>query len=215
MNYLTIIYVGDPMCSWCWGIAPALKQLKDHYQKEQIPFQIVVGGLRPGGGDPWNDQMKDFLRHHWDEVLARSGQPFGYDLLKLEHFNYDTEPACRAVVAARSWLKERELNFFEAIQRKFYVDSKDPGQVQFYESICDQFQIEFSSFQKRFENKVIKDQTQEEFDMNRKWGIRGYPSVMVNKSGQQYMVTNGFASFEQMWSQIEKIKKAGEGVKDG
>ena len=215
MTYLTIIYVGDPMCSWCWGIAPALKQLKDHYQKEQIPFQIVVGGLRPGGGDPWNDQMKDFLRHHWDEVLAKSGQPFGYALLKLEHFNYDTEPACRAVVAARSWLKEKELDFFEAIQRKFYVDSQDPGQVKFYESICDQFLVDFSKFQKRFANKVIKDQTQEEFNLNRKWGIRGYPSVLVNKGGQMYMVTNGFASFEQMQWQIEKVKKAGKEVKDG
>jgi len=215
MTYLTIIYVGDPMCSWCWGIAPALKQLKDHYQKEQIPFQIVVGGLRPGGGDPWNDQMKDFLRHHWDEVLARSGQPFGYALLKLEHFNYDTEPACRAVVAARSWLKEKELDFFEAIQRKFYVDSQDPGQVKFYGSICDKFQVEFSKFQKSFANKVIKDQTQEEFNLNRKWGIRGYPSVLVNKGGQMYMVTNGFASFEQMQWQIEKVKKAGKEVRDG
>lgn len=203
------------MCSWCWGISPALKKLKDHYQKEQLPFRIVVGGLRPGGGDPWNDQMKDFLRHHWDEVHAKSGQPFGYDLLELEHFNYDTEPACRAVVAARSWLKERELDFFEAIQRKFYVDSEDPGQIEFYEDICDQFQVEFSKFKERFENKVIKDQTLKEFDLNRKWGIRGYPSILVNKGEQMYMVTHGFASFEQMQSQIEKIKKAGEGVKNG
>ena len=27
-----------------------------------------MGGLRPGGGDPWNNQMKTFLRNHWEHV---------------------------------------------------------------------------------------------------------------------------------------------------
>ncbi len=47
-----IIYVGDPMCSWCWGISPALTELRDHFAKEKIAFKVIVGGLRPGGGDP-------------------------------------------------------------------------------------------------------------------------------------------------------------------
>ena len=54
-----IIYVGDPMCSWCWGISPDLIKLRDHYRESQVAFRIVLGGLRPGGGDPWDDQMKE------------------------------------------------------------------------------------------------------------------------------------------------------------
>ena len=48
---IEIIYVGDPMCSWCYGIAPELKKLKSHYDTKNIPFKIIVNGLRPGGGD--------------------------------------------------------------------------------------------------------------------------------------------------------------------
>ena len=59
-NKNEIIYIGDPMCSWCWGISPALIQLRNHFAKD-MAFRIVVGGLRPGGGDPWNDQMKEFI----------------------------------------------------------------------------------------------------------------------------------------------------------
>jgi putative protein-disulfide isomerase len=121
-----IIYVGDPMCSWCWGISPALIQLRDHFVQEKIAFRILVGGLRPGGGDTWNEEMKDFLKHHWEKVHEKSAQPFGYKLFDLEDFNYDTEPSCRAVVAARPLVKEKEMEFFEAIQRKFYVESQDP-----------------------------------------------------------------------------------------
>ena len=135
-----IIYVGDPMCSWCWGISPALKELRDHYKSEGIPFKLVMGGLRPGGGDPWDQQMKNFLRQHWDHVTEASGQPFGHALFEKASFNYDTEPSCRAVVAARSLIGEQELEFFEAIQEKFYVHSEDPNEISFYESICQKFE---------------------------------------------------------------------------
>ena len=26
-----IIYVGDPMCSWCWGFSPVLKRIEAEY----------------------------------------------------------------------------------------------------------------------------------------------------------------------------------------
>ena len=88
-----IIYIGDPMCSWCWGISNHLQELKEHFAEHK--FSIVLGGLRPGGGDPWDDNFKGFLKHHWEEVTARSGQPFGYKLFDRASFNYDTEPPCR------------------------------------------------------------------------------------------------------------------------
>lgn len=206
-----IIYIGDPMCSWCWGISPALIQLRNHFAKE-IAFRIVVGGLRPGGGDPWNDQMKSFLKHHWEEVNIRSGQPFGFKLFDLENFNYDTEPACRAVVAARPLVKEKEMEFFEAVQRKFYVDSQDPNQVQFYASICDEFNINFGDFITRFELNEVRDETVDEFNLNRKWGISGYPAVVLLHNDQLYQVAAGFATFDDMKLRIEHLLKQEEKV---
>ena len=42
---LGFVYVGDPMCSWCWGFAPALEQLERRYG---LPLKVVMGGLRTG-----------------------------------------------------------------------------------------------------------------------------------------------------------------------
>lgn len=99
------------MCSWCWGISPQLNALQRYAQQAGIPFTVIMGGLRPGGGDEWNIEFTDFLEHHWVEVNKRSGQPFGFDLLKQENFVYDTEPACRAVVTVRTIAKEKTLTF--------------------------------------------------------------------------------------------------------
>jgi putative protein-disulfide isomerase len=198
-----LIYVGDPMCSWCWGISPQLYQLEQKAIAEGLRYRIVVGGLRPGGGDPWNDQFKQFLQHHWEEVSKRSGQPFGDELFQLDHFNYDTEPACRAVVAARQLAPELESRFFELVQHYFYVKNQDPKEVAFYQPICERLEINFQEFSKLFESPEIKQATQSEFQLNRQWGVRGYPTVILRKDQQLFAIANGFTTFDQIWKEVE------------
>ncbi len=202
----TIIYVGDPMCSWCYGIAPELQKLKTYYS-DKYAFNIVVGGLRPGGGDPWNDQMKDMLAHHWKAVEERSGQPFGYSLLDKSGFNYDTEPSCRAVVAARKLAPSKELLFFESIQQKFYQYGEDPNQVNFYQSICEKFDINFKEFERLFEDENTKQLTQQEFQANRQWGVKGYPTVLFYANDQLYLIANGYTQFPELRDRIEQLSK--------
>ena len=199
-----IIYIGDPMCSWCWGISPALIKLRDHYRDKEVGYRVVVGGLRPGGGDPWNDQMKDFLKEHWGHVTEMSGQPFGYKLMERDDFNYDTEPACRAVVAARPLVNEQEMEFFEEIQRKFYVESEDPGTNEFYQSICEKFGVDYQKFLERFESEEVRYETRNEFMLNRQWGVQGYPTIVLLHQDQLFMIAHGYATFEQMQAQVDK-----------
>lgn len=203
---ISIIYVGDPMCSWCWGISNHLKNIKDIYGKKDIDFEIVLGGLRPGGGDPWDDQMKDFLKHHWEEVNKRSGQPFGMKLFNRQYFNYDTEPSCRAVMFAKENLdRDKVLLFFEEVQRKFYVENQDPGEPEFYQSICEDFAVPFELFEKQFASDQLKANTKKDFVLNREWGVKGYPTVLLKKEDQLFLVANGYATFELMSERIDKL----------
>jgi putative protein-disulfide isomerase len=200
-----IIYVGDPMCSWCWGISPALHELEQRAKQRGIAFRIVVGGLRPGGGDEWNEQFTDFLRHHWEEIHQRSGQPFNYELLQRDSFNYDTEPSCRAVVAARTLDPNAEHLFFELVQHHFYVQNQDPNQVDFYAPICTKLDLDFDAFKALFESEEIRKRTQAEFTINRQWGVRGYPTVLLQKQDQLHLLARGYASSEEMWERLEAV----------
>jgi putative protein-disulfide isomerase len=194
---MKIIYVGDPMCSWCYGIAPELQSLKKHFSKEGVPFEIIVGGLRPGGGDAWTPDFKAMIKHHWGQVEERSNQKFDYTFFEREDFNYDTEPGCRAVVVAKGYLTDDLLSFFEAIQRKFYFEAEDPNNVVFYESLCVNFGIPFDEFKVKFESKEMKEATHQEFTLNRGWGVSGYPSVLFLRNEELQYVSSGYASFEQ------------------
>jgi hypothetical protein len=63
-----ILYFGDPMCSWCWGITNDLEMLKEHF-KQELQFELILGGLRPGGGDKWDKKMKKMLKGHWGMLM--------------------------------------------------------------------------------------------------------------------------------------------------
>ncbi|MEL6140844.1 MAG: DsbA family protein [Bacteroidota bacterium] len=204
---IEIIYVGDPMCSWCWGISPELNRLATAANNNGIEYRIALGGLRPGGGDPWNEQFKNFLRHHWEEVNKRSGQPFGEKLFERESFNYNTEPACRAVVCARQLAPELEGRFFELVQHYFYVRNEDPNEVTFYEPICKELGVDFERFKLLFESDELRWLTAREFRQSREWGVRGFPTVLLRQDQDIQVIARGYADFMTMWNRIEEAQQ--------
>jgi len=202
-----VIYVGDPMCSWCWGISPALNHLQRAAAANGIGYRIVLGGLRPDNSEQWTPKFQDFLRHHWEEVSGRSGQPFNYDLLDAEHFQYNTEPSCRGVVTARTIDPEVEVRFFELIQHRFYVLNQDPAKVEFYKPICFELGLDYAKFASLFPSEEVKKATHADFQLNRQWGVRGYPTVIVRKGENMQIIATGFASFADMWARVEQVVK--------
>lgn len=212
---ITVHYVGDPMCSWCWGISPALKALESRCGSRGIGFEITLGGLRAGGGDPWNASFKDFLRSEWTHIRQVTGQPFGMSLLERGHFDYDTEPACRAVVAARLIAAQAglpgttALAFFSAVQRKFYVEGADPAQPGFYREICESLGMAFEAFSATFTAADTRRRTEEDFARCRRMGVNSFPSVLVETQGTLVLIGRGFVSPQQLLARLDSALVGG------
>ena len=150
------------MCSWCYGISNELEKTVKHFE-DRVDLELVMGGLRAGGGEEWNDSFKDFLRHHWEDVGIRSGQRFSFALLDKASFDYDTEPACRSVVVIEEIKPDVALPFFQEVQKGFYMRSEDPKKVEFYQSICQKLEIDFNTFSTKFESQAAKSNTMKHF----------------------------------------------------
>jgi len=197
----TLLYFGDPMCSWCWGIAPEIDKLLD-YISGKLDFKMIMGGLRPGGGDPWNNQMKNYLKTHWQHVTEKSGQPFSFKLFDRDSFNYDTEPPCRAVKAAQEINENIGLPFYHKIQHYFYAENKNPGEIEFYKPVCQFFEIDFNTFKELFKSDLIKERTRKDFGFTQRMGIQGFPSLMLISQQQPYYIARGYSTFNRMKSRI-------------
>ena len=68
-----LLYIADPMCSWCYGFAPVIEALAVHFG-DRLPVRIMVGGLRAGNTRAMTAQDRDYIRGAWTRVGAASGQ---------------------------------------------------------------------------------------------------------------------------------------------
>ena len=208
-THSTLHYIGDPMCSWCWGLAPTLQALAERCARDGLGFQITVGGLRAGGGEAWNARFKDFLRQEWTHIAQVTGQPFSFALLEREHFDYDTEPACRAVVAAATLLAGHDpgglrlLAFFARLQHAFYVDGHDPAALDTYPALCVASDLDFAAFSTEFLSDHARQHTREHFQRCRQWGVRGFPSVVLEHHGELYLLSAGYADHDTLFARLD------------
>lgn len=207
-------YIGDPMCSWCWGLSPIVAAIERFCEAEGIAFSITMGGLRAGGGDPWNEQFREFLRHEWSHIARSTGQPFGYSLLERPSFEYDTEPACRAVVTIQMLQvtlglpHTAPLGFFAAIQQKFYVAGQDPKEIAFYDDICSAMSIDFDVFRGAYLSREAMIATRQSFTRVRDWGVRSFPTLLIEKNGRMALLANGYVSEAKAIAQLRDAFQA-------
>ncbi len=96
-----LIYIMDPMCSWCWGFNPVMQQVLKQAQAAGVKLSLRVGGLRTGQQAILDQSKRDYILQHWRTVAETTGQPFDFEHALPAGFVYNTEPACRALVVAR------------------------------------------------------------------------------------------------------------------
>ncbi len=202
-----IIYIGDPMCSWCWGAAPELSKLKTENEAE-IPFKIILGGLRPGTTAPMKAELKVFLRAHWQEIQEMTGQAFDFKILERNDFIYDTEPAARAVLSVRMLKPSMEFEFFKGIQQAFYAQGKDTNQLETYLELCPTYQIPQEDFEQTFLHKSTIAATLSEFDQARSLGVMGFPTVLIRMEAKHKALARGYNTFENMQNELTQWKNA-------
>ena len=162
-----------------------------------LGFRVVMGGLRAGGGDPWNDQFRSFLRNEWQHIAQVTRQPFSFKLLDRPFFNYDTERACRAVAVVRALSNDEALtlDFVSRVQRKFYVDGDNSKLVEFYRPICTEVGLSFDDFAKAFGSAEAIQEVGSHFKLARELGARGFPSVIAQVDGKVRQLSVGYRNF--------------------
>jgi len=190
------VYVGDPMCSWCWGFAPVLDELQRAFT---IPIRLVAGGLRPGdAAEPLNDRMRGTLAHHWDQVAARTGQPFDYKVLERDGWVYDTETADTAVVTMRELNPKETLSFFFKVQRAFYADGIDVTDPSVYRGLVEGFDIDPDLFMKSLNSPEMRERTWADFNEARQLGVNGFPTLLLDEGDRMVTAAPGYVPAESL-----------------
>jgi putative protein-disulfide isomerase len=206
---MKLIFAGDPMCSWCYGFGKELTELMARHP--QLPLQILVGGVRAGATDLLDDGGKQFRLAHWARVEQASGLPFNRDaFMARENFVYDTEPICRAVVAAQRLAPAADqLAVFRALQRAFYVDGLDTtdgdvlAEVGVKALALQGLVFPAAALRARWDSQDVIAATAAEFAQVRAMGIRSFPALLLEVDGGMVEISPGYAPADRLDQQLQ------------
>ena len=209
------LYIADPMCSWCYGFGLELQQfLAD---KPDAELDIVLGGLRAYNTQVMDADQKDMILSHGEKVRQVSGLPFDMSGLDKPGFIYDTEPACRAVVAAKLLTDgmPTKINFavFQAIQHAFYAEGKDITKEAVLAEIAvaalneyEQSEIfDVDSFLETLSSAECKDETRQHFQQIQRWGVRGFPVLLLVREDGLHMLSSGYTKAGDLTLALNEI----------
>ena len=193
-----LLYVMDPMCSWCWGFSPIAEALVEQAQAAGVELHLVVGGLRTGSGSALEPATRRYILEHWRAVTEATGQPFSFDDALPDGFVYDTEPACRALVAARSLAPDCAWKLVKLIQEAFYVQGRDVTQASVLVELAEAAGVPRIEFSAVFDTAEQHAATAADFTWVQDLGIAGFPTLLAERDGQLALLTNGYQPLEPL-----------------
>lgn len=198
-----LLFFADPMCSWCWGFAPQFDKVHAAI-KGRAQLHVIMGGLRPGTEKAWDREMRDYIRHHWQDVEAKTGQPFDYARFKNDNFIYDTEPGCRAVASARMLDPDTASGMLEALHRGFYAEGLDVTDANVLADIAAAQGLDRARFLALFSSAEARAEVTFDFNRTRAFGVTGFPAIVCADDGQYAFLTLGYRPFNAMAPLLEE-----------
>lgn len=205
----SLLYIADPMCSWCYGFGPELRALQE--ELPGLDLHVVAGGLRAYNTQLMDDKLRSSIRGHWKTVNERTGLPFSDAALDRSDFIYNTEPACRAVVTARMLAPQACIAVFHAIQQAFYAEGKDVTSDSVLASVATAalnaagVPTSEADFLSTFTSEAAAMATYGDFKQTKQWGITGFPTLILEREGRLDMVTAGYVTMPTLIELLQSL----------
>lgn len=201
-----LIYIGDPMCAWCYGFHPEIISLIQHY-RERVNLELVMGGLHRENKEAVNEQFRVFLINHWREISRKTGCTFSFDVLRREGFIYNTTQACRAVVTA-GMISNNGFEYFRKLQEAFFISNRDTTTEDTFLEIAYETGINLEQFTSVYRDELSNEKTKEHFSIAASLNARVYPTVLLRIGSKIKLIACGYTERERMHGIVEHELKA-------
>lgn len=191
-----LVYVTDPMCSWCYGFSEALAEAT---RARDFRVELVLGGLAPDSNERMPESMARYIQSAWEAVAERTGAEFNHQYWKVCTPRRSTYPACRAVIAAgyvaareaekgeagasppsdppRLWMDEPPGAMFRAIQRAYYQEARNPSDEDTLIACAESIGLDAQAFAAQLRHPDTEIALQKHFARRDAMAANGYPSM--------------------------------------
>lgn len=200
---IKIIYFTDPICSSCWGIEPQLRKLKLEYG-DDVEIEYHMGGLLPdwsynsGGISKPSD-----VAHHWDEVSQYYKMPIDGDVWLEDPLNSSYPPSI-AFKAAQLQDEHKAIIFLREIREMVFLQKKNITKWEHIAAAGSKAGLDISKLKEDYESKA-KELFEQDLELARSMGVRGFPSVFVTNGADKSEFVYGSKPYNAYEAALGKI----------
>jgi putative protein-disulfide isomerase len=209
-----LLYIFDPLCGWCYGMSPVVKQLAEEYA-EQIPLTVLSGGMVTGSDVGPISQNWDYVSQALQQVERVTDVKFSDAFKRLgEEGSYinDSEPPSRALMAFKQLDPlAREIQFAHDIQQAHFGEGQDLNAVETYQKLVNRYGLDAAEFRRWFENDATSQATQHEFEVVKRLGVQGFPTLIFAHGQQGYVLARGYQPYESLKAGLDQLLQETKG----
>lgn len=185
MNTTKLHYIYDPLCGWCYAVAPLVKAAR-----EVIPIELHGGGMLTGTRrQTMTPAFRDYVGPNDRQIALATGQVFGNaylnGLLNDDSAVLDSEPPTAAVFAAEE-LKQLGVDMLARLYEAHYVQGLRIADVPVLVQLAVEVGLpadDFADSLARFQGARAKAHFSASRDLLLSVGGRGYPTFLIEQDG--------------------------------
>ena len=197
-----LIYVHDPMCSWCWGFTNVYDQLIERLPAE-VEIHRLVGGLAPDSDAPMPEPMRQMLQQTWARIEQMiPAKKFNFDFWSQCEPRRSTYPACRAVIASKMQQSLIEKEMILAIQQAYYLDAKNPSNEDVLIQLAANIGLNADTFIRDFKSKTCHDRLERELLLTRKLYVSSFPALVLSNGTVDTVIHIDYSNSDHILKQI-------------
>ncbi|MEQ8860234.1 MAG: DsbA family protein [Pseudomonadales bacterium] len=190
-----MLVVTDPLCSWCWGMAPAVEEAAARLMPE-VEFDLLLGGINTTSTQPVGDYGRRLLLRIWREVHATTGQAFGFGI--PDGLVYNSTLPCLAVAAVRRETGRPPFGYLHRLQQLLFVEGRNVNDVDVLAGTATDFGVPATTLKRALADAALQETLRDEFAGAREYGTQALPNVLVECDGERRLLAGGYADADML-----------------
>ena len=185
-----VLFVTDPMCSWCWGMSSEMTRAMAQLDRE-FDFDVVLGGINVDSTQFVNDFGRARLADIWRRVTEVTGTTFGPGL-PAGDFVYNSTRACVAVEIVRELTGRAPFDYLRRLQDRFFLSAEDITNPALLIAEAAAVGLDTRRFESMLGSPEMLRRVRDGFAAAKSHGTAALPSVLLESAGVRRLVAGGY-----------------------
>lgn len=207
MPDVKVVVVTDPMCSWCWGMSPAVEEAAANLAGV-VEFDLLLGGINTTTTRPVGEYARRYLMRVWREVQATTGQSFSFRV--PDGLVYNSTAPCLALAAVRRASGRAPFGYLHRLQQLLFVEARDINDAQLLATTATEFGVAADVVRQGLADAALAAALRAELNQSRRHGTSQLPHVLIEQRGERSLLAGGYVDGPMLEALIRGRLEAGQ-----